>query len=209
MILLSSGSLHMAAQSQERDTVFFYDSWGDMFDVSPSGMIISPIIECETPYAVDIFTTTDDYRLYKHLAATIGDSIWLVSSHYLMQNFKGDIRHINYKFMPVFFNDKIAFFYYVGYGQNLSVKSLLLGEGDVDYSEIVDVYYIDFLKHTVRKVTPEVLSELLEDYHDLKMRYEGLKDYKKREIIFDYFNKYVERATDDIMRPYILDLVKE
>ncbi|MBQ9822475.1 MAG: hypothetical protein IJM58_10165, partial [Muribaculaceae bacterium] len=83
------------------------------------------------------------------------------------------------------------------------------GEEVIDYSEIVDLYYIDFKNHMVRKVTPEVLSELLEDYHDLKMRYEGMKNYKKREIIFDYFFKYVERATDDIMRPFILDLVKE
>ncbi len=36
-----------------------------------------------------------------------------------------------------------------------------------------------------------------------------MKDYKKSEIIEDYFLKFIERASNDIMRPYILDLVKE
>ena len=45
------------------------------------------------------------------------------------------------------------------------------------------------------------------DYHDLKVRYEGMKDYKKRYIIEDYFYKYIDRASQDFMRPYILDLV--
>ena len=38
------------------------------------------------------------------------------------------------------------------------------------------------------------------------MRYEGMKDYKKREIMLDYFFKYIERANQDVMKPYILDL---
>ncbi len=60
----------------------------------------------------------------------------------------------------------------------------------------------------MKRVTHEYLSELLEDYPDLQMRYEGMKDYKKREIIEDYFFKYIDRATEDIMRPYILDLTE-
>ncbi len=208
LILLAVGSLQTVAQAQVRDSVYFYDTWEQMLNVDPSTLVVSPVIECETPYAVDIYTTSDDYRLYDHLAATL-DDMWLISSTYLRKNFKGDIRNIEFKYMPLYFNDKIAYFYYVGYGKNLSLKDLLYGEEVIDYSEIVDLYYIDFKNHMVRKVTPEVLSELLEDYHDLKMRYEGMKNYKKREIIFDYFFKYVERATDDIMRPFILDLVKE
>ena len=62
------------------------------------------------------------------------------------------------------------------------------------------------MKKKVQKVTPEVLSNLLESYHDLQMRYEGMKNYNKREIIHDYFYKYVDRATEDFMRPFILDL---
>ena len=72
-----------------------------------------------------------------------------------------------------------------------------------------DFYYIDFINRVVKKVTPSYLSELLEDYHNLQMRYEGMKDYKKREIIEDYFLKYIDRASSDVMRPDILDIVDE
>jgi hypothetical protein len=68
-------------------------------------------------------------------------------------------------------------------------------------------YYIDFLNHRVKRVTHSYLSELLTDYHDLKVRYEGMKDYKKQYVIEDYFYKYIDRASDDVMHPYILDLV--
>lgn len=209
VMVLAMCSLHAACQTEPRDTVYFYDSWEEMFDMNPSSMVISPIIEAETPYAIDIYTTTNDYRFYDHMAATLGDSIWLVSGTYLLMNFKGDVKHFNYKFIPIFFNEKIAFITYVGYGDNLSLKNILFGDmGDeIDYSKIVDLYYIDFMKREVRKVTPEVLSELLEDYHDLQMRYEGMKDYKKRNIIADFFYKFVDRASQDFMRPYILDLV--
>ena len=72
----------------------------------------------------------------------------------------------------------------------------------------MDYFYIDFVTSTVHRVTNEYLSHLLEDYHDLQMRYEGMKDYKKRYIIEDYFFKYIDRATDDFMHPNILDLVE-
>ena len=209
VICLAVCSLHAASQVQERDTVYFYDTWEDMFDMNPSSMVISPYIEAETPYAIDIYTTAGDYRLYDHITATLGDSIWLISGSYLMKHFKGDSNKFGYKYIPVFFNEKIAFMTYVGYGDNLSLKNILFGDTgeDIDFTKIVDLYYIDFIKHKVRKVTPEVLSELLEDYHDLQMRYEGMKDYKKRHIIADFFYKYVDRASQDFMRPNILDLV--
>ena len=92
----------------------------------------------------------------------------------------------------------------------MGLKEILFGDtGDeADYSKAASFYYIDFFNRKVLKVNPSVLSELLTDYHDLKMRYEGMRDYKKREIIEDYFYKYVDRASQDVMRPNILDLVK-
>ena len=64
------------------------------------------------------------------------------------------------------------------------------------------------MHHRGSKVTPQVLSELLEDYHDLQVRYEGMKDYKKRPVIEYFFLMFVDRASQDFMRPYILDLVE-
>ena len=65
----------VAVEAEPRDTVYFYDTWRQMLYMEPSSMVVSPIIEAETPYAIDIYTTTSDYRLYDHMAATLGDSI--------------------------------------------------------------------------------------------------------------------------------------
>lgn len=195
-----------AVGTQQRDTVYFYDTWEQMLDMTPSSMIVSPVIEVLSPYEIDIYTSTDDYRLYDHMAASIGDSIMLISSLYLRTTFKGDKRDFNSnKFYPVFFNEKVAYVVNLTYGEELSLKELLFGNLE-DTEGIPVYYYLDFMKRRVRKVTPAVLSELLEDYHDLQMRYEGMKNYKKHEIIEDYFFKYIDRATQDFMRPYILDI---
>ena len=68
-------------------------------------------------------------------------------------------------------------------------------------------YYIDFLQKKVLRINHSALSGLLEDYHDLQMRYEGMKDYKKSYVIEDFFYRYIDRVAADPMRPYILDLV--
>ena len=60
----------------------------------------------------------------------------------------------------------------------------------------MNYYYIDFINRKVIKVTPEALVDLLEDYHDLQMRYEGMKDYRKRYMIQEYFFKFVDREPD-------------
>ncbi len=211
-LALTMCSEHCAAIfSLPRDTVYFYDTWGQMMDMTPSEMVVSPVIEICTPYEIDIYKSASDYKLNDHLAATLGDSTWLISSTFLMKNFTGDTDRLNaHKFIPVFFNEKVAYLTYVGPGQNLSVGDILKGgDGEnFDYSRVMDFFYLDFKERKVLRVTPDVLSGLLEDYHDLLIRYESMKDYKKRPVIQDYFLQYVDRATTDIMHPYILDLVK-
>lgn len=207
VVSLRAAADDTAADATPIDTVYFYDTWEQMMDMSPVAMLMDPYIEVLTPY--EIYISTGDEQLNElianeHLAVTLGDSIWLISSQSLRKDFKGDVRKLH-GFVPVFFNEKIAFATYAG----LSVKSVLMGEyaDDEFFEEAVDYYYFDFLNRKVLKVTPEVLIDLLEDYHDLQMRYEGMRDYKKRSIIKEYFYKYVDRATQDIMRPYILDLI--
>ncbi len=201
-------SLGAHAAQEPRDTVYFYDSWKTMLEMSPSVMLISPVIEAQTPYEIDIFTTTNDYSLYDHLAATLGDSIWLVSTSYLQTHFEGDVQKLcggRFVFVPLFFNDKIAY----AIGPSYGVKEYLFGQMESYSSDQVDYFYFDFKNRRLRKVTHEVLSELLEDYHDLQMRYEGMKDYKKKYMIEEFFMKYVDRASQDFMRPYIVDLTDQ
>ena len=203
-------SMHCVAdETTSNDTVYFYDTWGQMLYQEPVALIVNPDLVAVTPYEV-YFDTGDqelDWRVESsHLAISVSDSIWLMSSSFLKNDFKGDTKNLS-GYVPVFFNDKVAYIAALG---PLSVKELLLGNSYLDDAGNYnyDYYYIDFQNHKIKRVTHEYLSELLEDYHDLQMRYEGMKDYKKRHIIEDYFLKYIDRATQDIMHPYILDLVE-
>lgn len=202
-------SLHCNAnETTHNDTVYLYDTWQQLFDQEPMGLIVNPPLFAVTPY--EIYFDSGDYELdelmlKEHLAISLGDSILLMSSHYFRKNFKGDAKNLN-GFVPIFFNEKMAYLTY----QSTTIKDILFGKSIIDENTTfnVDFYYIDFEKREVKKVTASYLSELLEDYHDLQMRYEGMKDYKKQYIIQDYFYKYVDRATKDFMRPYILDLIE-
>ena len=199
-------SLHAVAETEPHDTVYFYDSWEHILTQSPCTAIEDPWIDPITPYEVIIEVPDERFNNLiwdKYIAATLGDSLWLINSEYLKREFKGDAKKLD-AFVPLFFNDKVA---YAVYNGNFSVKDILFGMTDGEYDAGMDYYYIDFENRKVLRVTSGVLTDLLEDYHDLQMRYEGMKDYKKRHIIEDYFFKYIDRTTQDVMRPYILDIM--
>ena len=209
MVAVTLCSLHCVAdETTPNDTVYFYDTWQQMLFQEPMGYIVNPPLAAISPY--EIYFDSGDPELdelmeKEHLAMTLGDSIWLISSHALKKSFKGDVKNLN-GYVPVFFNEKVAYLT----ANSLTLKDVLFGSytQDGEFSYKADFYYIDFINREVRKVTHSYLSELLEDYHNLQMRYEGMKDYKKQYIIEDYFYKFVDQATQDILRPYILDLVE-
>lgn len=193
--------------SEVRDTVFFYKTWQQILDNSPEGMLIEPdvFVLSDTPYDLAILTPDEDFNralLKDYIAASQGDSIWVISSEYLKANFGGDVKYLN-GFLLMYFNDKVAYFI-SAYG-SLSVTDILFGASAMGYEP--KFYYIDFLQKKVLKINHSALSGLLEDYHDLQMRYEGMKDYKKSYVIEDFFYRYIDRVAADPMRPYILDLV--
>lgn len=203
---------HATAQDEIQDTVYFYTSWEHMLELTPEAVVVNPMIDPITPFEVYIETEDDRYNTRiseDFIAATLGDSIWLINSDCLKRQFKGDAKKLN-GFIPVFFNEKVAYLVYAGMGnRKVSLLDVLFGvdEYDTTMEFNVDYYYIDFLNRKVIKITPSTLSELLAEYHDLQMRYEGMKNYKDSEIIEDYFFKYIDRASQDFMRPYIVDLV--
>ena len=211
LVAIASVSLSTVAQNstptQAYDTLYFYKTWEQMFDLQPSAYIVNPIIFADTPFEVYIETGYDETNEAienDYIALSQGDSIFLMNSKYIKDFFKGDVKGFN-GFIPIYFNDKVAFLTANG---PVTVKDILFGnnvDGVTSYSQAF--YYIDFVNRKVKHVSHSYLSELLTDYHDLKMRYEGMKDYKKREIIEDYFYKYIDRATEDFLRPNILDLV--
>ena len=205
-----SGLTLPAAAAQKReasDTVYIYQSWRQVFNLTPGVMLIDPYIYGDSQFSVNIYfedeAVSDVLREKGFVALSIGDSIWFTNSTYLKGKFKGDTGGLD-GLLPLFYNTKVAYVACLG---NPSVKDVFFAR-DEDITYPIDYYYIDFKNSEVRKVTHDYLSELLVEYHDLKMRYEGMKDYKKRYVIEDYFFKYVDRATGDFMHPYILELVE-
>lgn len=204
-VMLAFCALHCAADEYaERDTVYFYDSWKQMFQLEPDTMIVDPAIDVYSPY--ELYFETSDKKLNRrikkeYVAATLGDSTWLVNSNYLKEFFKGDSKNL-YGYVPLFFSDKAAYVV----AEEYSFAEL----GGIAYNVTSTYnYYIDFNQHKVIKVNEKTLSALLADYHDLSMRYEGMKDNDRSSIINDYFYKYLDRVADDVLRPYILDVLED
>ena len=206
LVAVASMSVQSIAQN-EPDTLYFYKTWKQIMDLEPTAFIVNPIIDAYSPYEIYFITGYEevDKSIQKdYMAVSQGDSIWLINSEYLKTNFKGDVNGLN-GFIPMFFNDKVV---YLTANGPVTVKEVLFGNtADGFTTPSMSYYYIDFLNHRVKRVTHSYLSELLTDFHDLKVRYEGMKDYKKQYVIEDYFYKYIDRASDDVMHPYILDLV--
>ena len=69
--------------------------------------------------------------------------------------------------------------------------------------DLLPLYADDLVSET----TGEMIKEHISGCDDCRKRYEGMKDYKKRNIIEDYFFKFLKRASGDVMHPDILDLV--
>ena len=208
LLALTMSSAHAGAVEVPHDTIYFYKTWEQMLNLEPSAYIVDPLIETVTPYEAYIETGSEEINdniEKEYIAFSQGDSIWLINSAYLKRNFKGDAKGLD-GFIPVFFNDKVAFI--TGNGP-LSVKDILFGtDGDGVTTYTQSYYYIDFLNLKVNRLTHSYLSELLENYHDLQMCYEGMKDYKKSYMIEEFFFKFIDRATEDVMQPYILDLMQ-
>lgn len=209
-LMMSSSHAHGKAIDEyfTHDTLYFYTTWQQIMDYSPVAMIIDPVIDAFSPYEVYIESGVDKVNekiMNDYIAFSQGDSIWLINGEYVKQYFNGDVKNID-GYAPFYFNEKTAF---IVAPRPLTVKDILMGNDREGYTTSTpEYYYIDFMNRRVNRVTPEYLSKLLEDYHDLQMRYEGMKDYKKSYIIEDYFYKFIDRASDDFMRPYILDLVE-
>ncbi len=211
LVVVAGVSFHASAQTQSHplDTIYFYKSWAQMLYMEPSAYIVNPVIYADSDCEIYIETGNDEVNQMiedEYIAFSRDAETFYINSNYLKKEFSGDVR-VHEGFVPLFFNDKVAFI--ISYGP-LTVKDVLFGNsGDEGITNRnVDYYNINFLNNSVNRVTHEYLSLLLEDYHDLKMRYEGMKDYKKDYIIEDYFFKYIDRATDDFMHPFILDLVE-
>jgi hypothetical protein len=186
-----------AQEAEHRDTIYFFETWEQMLMNRPVRVIDFPDDLPPEPDEIHFHLEGDSLAHFvndKYMAAALGDSIWYINSRYLKDRFNlGTMSKQGY--LSLFFNEKVAYlfvYYYYSYDGY-----------DTFY------YYLDFQNRKVLEVDQKVLRGLLKDYHDLQMRYEGMKDNKKPDIIEDYFLKFIDRASTDAMRPDILDMVDE
>ena len=66
-------------------------------------------VTADTPYRIfiDIWNGNvfgGNLYINSSVAATLGDSIWLINAEYLKRNFTGDVKHLE-GFSPLFFNE--------------------------------------------------------------------------------------------------------
>ncbi len=201
------------AVETQHDTVYFYNTWEQLLNLEPVSMLQDPYVDAQSPY--QLFFEIEDEKwndVIEHdfMAASMGDSIWLVNSNYLKLCFEGDTQSL-VGYVPLFFNEKVAYICYGGYPYRNPYWEHGYYNGynrnRMHHDIVWHYYYIDFQRRLLLKVDYSTLRSLLADYHDLQMRYEGMKDYKKSEIIDYFFMKYIERVTADDMRPNITDFM--
>lgn len=200
LVVLAISALCAHAEDEPRDTVYFYGSWQQIFDAQPDTIIVDPAIDQYSPFELyfEVGNKIVNKRIKnEYVAAALGDTTWLINSNYLKDNFKGDAKRLH-GYVPLFFNEKVAY--------AVAEEYMTAELGDVGLTVISTYnYLIDFKQRKVLKVDDKMLSKLLTDYHDLQMRYEGMRDYEMQRIINDYFLQYVDRIAEDPTRLGILD----
>ena len=195
--VLLSFQAAMGQEEMSRDTIYFFQTWEQMLMDVPANIYDFPDELPPVPDELHFYFEDDSINNLindEYLAAAQGDTLWYINTRYLAKHFDmGDLAKKGY--VTIFFDDKVAYlqvFYFYAY------------EGiDCSY------YYLDFKNRKVLTVNHKTLRALLNDYPDLRMRFDGMKDNKSSRIVDEFFFRYIDRASQDITRPYILDLIED
>lgn len=207
---------------QGNDTVMVYNSWQSLYYDGPDTVAINPNIEIYSPFKFKFKPTEKDNKQLKKmiekqsLALSIGDSVWFINSHFLEDSLHGTYNEIFEGYVPLYFNEKIAFVQFliteISY---LPVKidsfeGIFAGVGregiynDSFYGLFaVPHFVIDIENKQVYLVDRNYLLFLLERYPDMKRRYEMMQDQNEFYMINQFFWDYVERLSND---PYASEI---
>ena len=216
LLMLTSIAIGTSAQEYHarHDSVWVYNSWEAILEQWPDTIVINPEVTVWTPYDIEFEAIDKDVtRMLKKqtVAVAIGDTTWLVNTQWLRDNkYKGDCKKMD-DYAPLYFNAKVAFIECVP--THTSIGTALLGAlvGDSEaftadpWEEEADYFWIDFDAKRVDKIDHKKLSELLDDYPDLRRRFEQMHDYKERYMVKSFFIDYVQRVARDPSYPYIID----
>lgn len=215
LIIIIAITMRVVAQEYRvrHDSVWVYNSWESIMEQQPDTLILNPDISAWTPY--DIEFDTGDKNANKMLkkqtvAVAIGDTTWLISTHWLKNNFKGDAKKMD-DYTLLFFNAKLAFVQCIPSHTSIGMTLLgsLLGDpelfSDDPYNNPADFYWLDFENKRVEKIDHKTLSRLLSVYPDLQRRFEQMADYKERYMVQSFFLDFVNRAERDPNYPFLIE----
>lgn len=206
-------ALQAMADGSVTDSLTVFKSWEAVFDCRPDTVLHQVLVEVYTPYDFNIKPQGKDKRTKKMLkeeaqVVLLGDSMWLVNSDYLKREFKGDCKHFSH-YLPLYFSSRIAFVQWQrgtptvgGMLLNMLVGGMYgldadIGMGDYYLGRVAPFYLIDFGNKRVEKVDYKFLLELLDDYRDLRRRFEQMRDCEEQYMVNEFFLEYVERLNGD------------
>mgnify|MGYP007069841332 CR=1 FL=1 len=184
----------MARATDDQDSLYVYASLADVIEGVHSAVVVDPIIEAESPW--EVYFGCDNPKIdkmitYEAVAVALGDSVWMLNTRYLNRYFRGSWGTIS-GYVPMLFNDKVLMFEYA------TLTRDVFGNVMDDPANITpDLYWVDLEDKAVYYINNKTLSVLLERYHDLQMRYDGMKDRKKRRVINYFLNELIERMDND------------
>ena len=213
---------------QGADTLKVYNSWQSLFFNEPDTVAVNPNVEIYSPFKFKFKPTEKDSKPLRKmiekqsLALSIGDSVWFINSRYLKDSIGGGYNEIFEDYVPLYFNEKIAFVQFIiteisylpiqienfigvvaGVG-----RDGIFNAGDYGYVAVPH-FVIDFDNNQVFLVDRNYLLYLLERYPDMKRRYEMMQDQYEFYMINEFFWDYVERLEQDPYAPVLKMLRSE
>lgn len=224
--LLSSSAMAQFYSNRKHDegtdTLWVYNNWQSLYYNGPDTMAVNPNIEINSPFNMKFKPTEKDNKILKKriekecLAVSVGDSVWLINSRYLRDSLQGQYNKIFENFVPLYFNEKIAFVQFLPteisyYPIEIdSFEGLYAGVGRDgiynagDYGLVaIPHFIIDFSTRSLVLVDSTYLLHLLEQYPDMKRRYEMMQDQNEFYMINQFFWDYVDRLSRDPMFPSV------
>jgi hypothetical protein len=195
-----------------------------VFFDGPDTLAVNPNIEINSPFNFRFKPTEKDSKPLRKMiekesvAVSIGDSVWLINSKYVKDSLQGEYNGIFENYVPLYFNEKIAFIQFIPTEISYLPYEIEDFEGVIagvgrdgiynvgDYGYVaVPHFLIDLASKSLILVDRSYLLVLLEHYPDMKRRYEMMADQNEFYMINQFFWDYVDRISRDPYVPYLLD----
>ncbi len=207
---------------QGTDTLRVYNSWQSIFFDGPDTVAVNPNVEIFSPFKFKFKPTEKSNKQLKNmiqkqsLALSLGDSVWFINSRYLRDSLNGPYNKIFEEYVPLYFNEKIAFVqllvteisylpYEIDTFEGLTAgvgRGSMFNVGDYGYVDVPH-FVLDLDNKEVFLVDRNYLMFLLERYPDMKHRYEMMQDQNEFYMINQFFWDYVERLSQDPYAPVL------